>query len=88
MDSVTIPYEEDGSFLYEVDATPKPDSDKKAETTTTAKTTKPSGERLPRTGQLKWPIAILTAVGAVLIGVGILLTLSDNNRKKEATYDE
>lgn len=72
---ITIPYEEDGVIVYNVDASPKVGVLKKTDKTTT--TTEP---KLPQTGQLNWPIPILAISGIVLFGIGLILT---TNRKKQ-----
>jgi len=41
----------------------------------------PSGGKLPQTGQLWWPVPVLTAAGMLLIVVGLV-------RRREADYDE
>ena len=42
---------------------------------------KPSGGKLPQTGQLWWPVPVLTAAGMLLIVVGLV-------RRREADYEE
>ena len=41
----------------------------------------PSGGKLPQTGQLWWPVPVLTAAGMLLIVVGLV-------RRREADYEE
>ena len=35
--------------------------------------------RLPQTGQLWWPVPLLTAGGVILLGFGLHLTKKDDN---------
>ena len=87
---VSVPLDEDGSWIYNVDASPKvgvltPVPEETVATTdspteTTAKTG--TGLKLPQTGQLFWPIPVLAAAGAVLLMTGYLVTR--NERKKAA----
>ncbi len=60
---VSVPMVKDGTYLYDVDASPKTEL-KKAPPTPVP--TKPVSSRLPQTGQLNWPIPILTAAGLAL----------------------
>lgn len=66
---VTIPMQEDGVFKYDVDASPKT-SVKKAPPTTT---TPPKDSTLPQTGQLNWPVPVLTIAGLLFFAVGWML---------------
>ena len=86
---VTIPMrnESDGTWYYDVDASPKVEIEKATPTPTPGRkitiTPKPSITRrayvtttvrrttLPRTGQLWWPVGILAVIGVVLVVVGL-----------------
>ncbi len=73
---VTIPYDKDGEWVYEVDAEPKvevttPDKPNKPEKPKTPTT---PGSRLPNTGQLNWPIPVLLIAGLLLLIIGGRLT--------------
>jgi len=91
---VTIPIEEDGVWVYDVDVTPKvgtvtataTESEESSSVVTTqsgsqssasksvASTPSPStSETLSQTGQLNWPIPILTIGGVLLFAVGWIL---------------
>ena len=63
---VTVPMQEDGVYKYDVDASPKT-SVKKAPATTT---TPPKDSTLPQTGQLNWPVPVLTIAGLLLFAAG------------------
>lgn len=76
--------DENGIYSYDVSVKAKV-SPKTNETDDTTKkpdiTTKPNGSKLPQTGQLKWPVPILTAIGLGMITIGIIL--SRGKRKNE-----
>lgn len=64
---VSIPYEQDGEYLYDVDAQAKTELER--EPTPTKPPEKPGG-KLPQTGQLNWPVPVLAAAGLVLFAIG------------------
>ena len=64
---VSIPYEQDGEYLYDVDARAKTELEQ--EPTPTKPPEKPGG-KLPQTGQLNWPVPVLAAAGLVLFAIG------------------
>lgn len=67
---VSVPLTEDGSYTYDVDASPK------VETVTVKPTPTPStppDDDLPQTGQLDWPIPVLCVVGLLLFAAGWML---------------
>ena len=67
---VTVPILEDGVYKYDVDATPKT-SIHKTEEQPPAKP--PIDSSLPQTGQLNWPVPVLTVVGLLLFTAGWVL---------------
>lgn len=76
---VSVPKLENGAYDYTVEATPKveltpapPDEPDEPD--------KPDGPNLPQTGQLNWPVPVLTVAGLGLFAVGFKLFSS---RKKE-----
>lgn len=69
---VSVPAVEDGLYVYDVDASPKVEVEKAPDPT-------PTPPRLPQTGQLNWPIPVLTVLGIALFIVGWALY-----RKKDA----
>ncbi len=86
---VTVPLDEDGTWVYAVDASPKvgtvvavePEEEtpeptpETTETETTTETTAPAtGTTLPQTGQLNWPVPVLAACGLLLVVAGLALT--------------
>lgn len=77
---VTVPMNENGTYIYAVDASPKVELSKAPETPTTptggSGTTSTSTTvitKLPQTGQLNWPIPVLAVVGLGLFSIGWVL---------------
>lgn len=72
---ITIPMTEDGKYTYNVDASPKLELTRTYAPSITPEPSadKPSGSRLPKTGQLNWPIPILASAGVLLFAVGWML---------------
>ena len=64
---VSLPYEKDGKYIYDVDAQAKTELEQ--EPTPTKPPEKPGG-KLPQTGQLNWPVPVLAAAGLTLFGIG------------------
>lgn len=84
---VSIPMNEDGVYLYKVDASPKVELEKKPDTTTSTQNTTgttSTNTKLPQTGQLNWPIPVLVVSGLVLFSVGWVLRSS----KKRDDYEK
>lgn len=76
---VSVPVYQDGSYLYEVDASPK------VGLTPTKPDDPPSDDPpppdLPQTGQLQWPIPVLAIGGLLMVVFGICLRVC--GRKKD-----
>ena len=72
---VSIPQNEDGTYIYDVSASPK------VGTMIPTQPTLPDGSKLPQTGQLNWPVPVLAIAGMVifLIGWAIHRTKKDEN---------
>lgn len=93
---VSVPNMEEGEYVYHVDATPKvgvlqkeesepedkPEEGDKDEEDQLPEST-PTEPGLPQTGQLNWPIPVLTAFGLGLFAVGWMLRF-----REERTQDE
>lgn len=86
---VTVPMEEEGVWVYAVDASPKvgtvtvtePETATTTTTTaTTTTTTTTTATTLPQTGQLYWPIPVLAIAGFLLLAAGWYLNRSDKKR--------
>ncbi len=67
---VSLPVLREGSYVYEVDASPK--------TELVPKPTEPGEPDIPQTGQLNWPVPVLTVAGLLLMTLGTILV-----RKKD-----
>ena len=87
----SVPAKDGDSYVYDVDATPKISTKpEKIETapppeTTFPETTTPSDtpEKLPQTGQTKWPVPILIVGGAMFLVLGIYLTVDSKRNSHE-----
>lgn len=69
---VSVPMMEDGSYIYSVDASPKVELTKVSEPEK-PKPEKPTGSKLPQTGQLNWPVFVLAVSGVLLFSMGWML---------------
>lgn len=70
---VSVPYLEDGAYVYNVKADPKTDLEREVKPTPTQKPSTPSGGgKLPQTGQLWWPVPVLICMGLGCIAVGLI----------------
>ena len=80
---VSLPYLEEGEYQYDVASQPKTDLERDVTTKpTTSPTTKPassSGGKLPQTGQLWWPVPVLTCAGLGCIAVGLFRRRRDGD---------
>lgn len=84
---VTIPMNENGKLIYDVDASPKPLPPQPSEPTTPTTLTNPTEptrptssteptkppENLPQTGQLNWPIPVFAILGTACLLAGLLV---------------
>lgn len=83
---VSVPLNMDGEWVYDVDASPKvgnvtaskPDTPTSDTPKTSAKSLQ-VGNRLPQTGQLDWPIPVLSIVGLLLFSAGWMLRRSEKD---------
>ena len=66
---VSVPMYENGTYVYAVDASPKMEPLKRTSTPTPAAPAAPE-TRLPQTGQLNWPVPVLTILGLILFFAG------------------
>lgn len=71
---VSIPMEINGEWICNVEAAPK--------TVPVSQPTepKPDNPKLPQTGQLNWPVAVLTVVGLGLFGYGCSISLGGKKK--------
>lgn len=83
---VTVPMLENGVYVYEVDATPKVELEKKPEASATPK---PEGSgngngdgKLPQTGQLNWPVPVMATTGVCMFTIGWKIRFKKNENEK------
>lgn len=76
---VSVPMNEGGTYIYDVDATPKM-SLLKEKPPVPATPTEPT---LPQTGQLNWPVPVLAVLGLCLFFLGWVIRFD----KKEMPYE-
>ena len=80
---VSVPYLYRDEYQYEVTSQPKTDLEREVPTKPTSPTTKPTpssgGGKLPQTGQLWWPVPVLTCGGLGCIVVGLLRRRRDGD---------
>lgn len=77
---ITIPLEKNGKLVYDVDAFPKAGMVTKTEAPTP---NKPTGNKLPQTGQLQWPIPVMAILGMGMFLVGWRLNNGDKKAADE-----
>lgn len=79
---VSVPMQENGTYIYSVDASPKMELAKKVNTPDKPKAETPKPPKtgtLPQTGQLDWPIPILAVAGLLLFALGWQLRKNFND---------
>ena len=80
---VSLPYLYEGEYQYDVSSQPKTDLEREVPTKPTSPPTKPTpssgGGKLPQTGQLWWPVPVLTCGGLGCIVVGLLRRRRDGD---------
>jgi len=69
---VSVPYLEDGTYVYNVTAAIKTELEREPEPTE-APSTAPTDPKLPQTGQLNWPIPLMVVVGLAFFAAGWIL---------------
>lgn len=79
---VTLPYYQDGAYVYNVDASAKTELEK--EPAPTKPTTPPTEPNIPQTGQLKWPVPLLAIVGMLVFALGWSLFFNHRKDSNEA----
>ena len=73
---VSVPMNENGSYVYDVDASPKVELEE-APLPTPTPTPKPP--TLAQTGQLNWPVPVLAILGLCLFSLGWLMRFGKKN---------
>lgn len=77
---VSVPVEENGVYTYDVDGSPKL-SLEMLPTDPPPETTQPP--KLPQTGQIQWPVPVLTVSGLLLIALGAYLCVNGKKKRNE-----
>lgn len=85
---VSMPMNSDGEYLYNIDASPKVQISKIYIEPTMPYVEKPKEGKLPQTGQLNWPIPVLTIIGLVLLIVGWIFRYGYTTNKNRNSHSE
>lgn len=82
---VSVPQNEDGHYVYDVDTAPKniPEPEVKPTEPEPTKPPKPD-DKLPQTGQTNWPVPVMAASGMILLVAGFCLRTSGKRKQDEA----
>lgn len=82
---VTVPMQEKGAYVYQVDASPKVavEQEKKPTSPNSPKPGTPGQTRLPQTGQLNWPVPVLVVLGLGLFSIGWMLRFGARKDSRE-----
>lgn len=82
---VSLPMNKNGTYVYDVDASPKVSALTETPITPTEPTTPttPTDPKLPQTGQLNWPVPLLALLGLLLFSIGWALRFG----KRETPYE-
>lgn len=67
---VSLPFSENGTYVYEVDASPKVEAVREPESPGNSTPEQPKDPILPITGQRNWPIPVLAVLGVLLFSIG------------------
>lgn len=79
---VTVPYMQDGKYQYNVTAAIKSELEREPEPTDPPPT-RPDDPRLPKTGQLNWPIPLMAVAGLGFFIIGWGLTFGKKRERNE-----
>lgn len=80
---VSVPRNDDGHYIYDVDSAPKNLPGPEEEPTTPTQPTEPSvpdDPELPQTGQMNWPVPVLAVLGLLLVVAGFGLCVADRRK--------
>lgn len=77
---VSVPVQENGEYVYDVDGSPKLALEQ-IPTDPPPETTQPP--KLPQTGQVQWPIPVLTVGGMLLMTLGAYLCVNGKKKQNE-----
>lgn len=81
---VSVPQNDDGRYIYDVDTAPKnlpgPEEEPTTPPTDPTEPTKPGEPQLPQTGQLNWPVPVLAVLGMLLVVAGFALCTAEKRK--------
>ena len=80
---ITLPAKIGNEIYYHVDASPKVELDKLPQPDSPEKPSVPKGDKLPQTGQLNWPIPVLSVTGLLLFAIGWYLCFIEKGEYHE-----
>lgn len=80
---VTVPYYQDRELLYQVPVNPKIEVRPTPPPTVTPIPDWIDEEKLPQTGILRWPAAVLSMLGCALLLTGLFLIRHDKERRRK-----
>ena len=81
---VSVPQNDDGHYIYDVNTAPKNLPGPEEEPTTPPEPTeppKPGDPELPQTGQLNWPVPVLAVLGMLLVVAGFALCTAEKRKE-------
>lgn len=79
---VSIPQNDDGHYIYDVDTAPKnvPGPEEEPTEPTPPPPTEPGEPELPQTGQMNWPVPVLAVLGMLLVVAGFALCTAEKRK--------
>ena len=83
---VSVPQNDDGHYIYDVDTAPKnlpgPEDEPTTPPPPPPPPAVPDGPDLPQTGQLNWPVPVLAVLGMLLVTAGVVLCTTEKRRER------
>lgn len=80
---VSVPGNDNGTYIYDVDASPKLDLERAPTETTTEPPETTAPPKLPQTGQNNWPIPLLAVTGLFLFTLGWYFYMTGRKKSHE-----
>ena len=82
---VSVPRNDDGRYIYDVDTAPKnlpgPEEEPTNPPTEPTEPPPPGDPELPQTGQLNWPVPMLAVLGMLLVTAGFALCATEKRKE-------
>lgn len=83
---VSVPQNDDGHYIYDVDTAPKnlpgPEEEPTTPPTEPTEPPPPGEPQLPQTGQLNWPVPVLAILGMLLVVAGFALCTAEKRKEQ------